>query len=846
MLLIHMLSHPSHRSVIARWFPHSLFNASPLGQDIRYAFRALVKNPGFAAAAILSLAIGIGVNSSIFSVTNALLLRPLSYKDADRLVILWNRSPGLGITEDWFSTAQYFDIKSGHRGFEQVAIAIGGNTTLTSEGEPERVGTIRISSNLLPMLGVGAASGRIFAAEDDSPGRPATAVLSHGMWVRRFGADPNAIGKSITLNGQTYQLIGILPPSFSLPREVLPTLGGAEEADILVPLPLSAAALRVRDHEDYNIVGKLKRGVSLQQAQAEMETLTARLRHDYPEVYPPNGGLTFGIVPLLEQVVGDVRRPLYVLLGSVGFVLLIACANVANLLLARAMARQKEIAVRAALGAGRGRIIRQLLTESVLLAFCGGVVGMLLAVWTLKWIHVLGPKSIPRLADIGVDGRVLLFTFFISFFTGIPFGLAPALRVSRIDLNATLKEAGRGSGGGDALWGRGRNLRRWLVVSELALSVMLLIGAGLLLRSFARLENVNPGFNPQRVLTFGLTMIGRKYNDPQVVVRSYRQLWERFERLPGVTASGGTTALPLTQTFAWTPILIEGRTPLPGEEFINADARIVSGSYFQTMEIPLLQGRFFNEQDTPASPPVTLIDEKMARQFWPNQDAVGKRIRYVQSNIPWHLIVGVVGRVKHDSLDSDPRIVFYLHQTQSPARSMSVVLRSRSDPVALTAAVKKEIRELDPDLPMYSVRTMEQVVDQSLGRRRFSMLLLAMFAVLALALSAVGIYGVMAYLVNQGARDIGIRIALGSTPGGILRLIVRQGMALALAGVALGLAGAMALTRLLRSLLFDITATDAVTFTTIPGLLILVALLASYLPARRAARVDPMISLRCE
>jgi predicted permease len=841
-----MLRHRSVRSTLASWSDSNLMAVSVLGQDIRYAILAFAKNPGFAVAAILSLAIGIGANTSLFSVANALLWRPLPYKDADRLVILWNRSPGLGITEDWFSTAQYFDIKSGIHGFEQVAIAIGGNSTLTSGGEPERVGTIRISSILLPMLGVGAASGRIFGPEDDSPGPPATAVLSHGMWVRRFGADPHVIGTSITLNGQAYQVIGILPQSFSLPREVLPTLGGAEQADILLPLPLSAAALQVRDHEDYNILGKLKRDVSLPQARAEMETLTARLRRDYPEVYPPNGGLTFGIVPLLEQVVGDVRRPLYLLLGSVGFVLLIACANVANLLLARAVARQKEIAVRAALGAGRGRIICQLLTESVLLSFCGGALGILLSVWSLKWIHVLGPRSIPRLADIGIDGRVLLFTLLISFFTGILFGLAPAVRTSHIDLNATLKDASRGSAGGDALWGRGRNLRRWLVVSELALSVVLLIGAGLLLRSFARLHEVNPGFNPRGVLTFGLSMIGRRYNDPQVVVRSYRQLWDRLRQLPGVTAWGGTTALPLTQTFAWTPILIEGRKPPPGEEFINADARIVSGNYFQAMEIPLLGGRFFNEQDTPAIPPVTLIDEKMAREFWPNQDPVGKRIRYVQSNIPWHLIVGVVGRVKHDSLDSDPRIVFYLQQAQSPARSMSVVVRTRSDPVALTSAVKKEIRDLDPELPMYSVRTMEHVVDQSLAQRRFSMLLLGIFAGFALALAAVGIYGVMAYLVNQGTRDIGIRIALGSTPGGILRLVVRQGMTLALFGIVLGLAVALVSTRLMRSLLYGITATDAVTFVVIPVLLALVALLSSYIPARRAAQVDPIISLRCE
>jgi predicted permease len=824
------------------------FFMSTLVQDIRYAVRAFAKNPGFTMAAVLSLTIGIGANTSIFSVANALLLRPLPYKDANRLVILWNRSPGLHIAQDWFSPAQYLDIKNGHQGFEQVAIAIGGNYNLTGDGEPERAGVTRVSSNLLFMLGVSAERGRLFVPDEDSPGAPATAVLTDGMWARRYGRDPKAIGKSIMINGQPYEVVGILPQSFALPREVLPLLDGTEQTEIFLPLPLAPSAAQIRTNEDYNIVGKLKPGVSLAQAQAEMDTITARLRRDYPENYPPNGGLTFSIVPLLEQVVGNVRLALLVLLGSVGLVLLIACANVANLLLSRAVARQQEIAVRTALGASRWRITRQLLTESVLLGLGGGALGILMCFWSLRWIHVLGTKSIPRLQDVGVDGRALLFTVSLSVCSGILFGLAPALRVTRLDLHSTLKDRSRGSAGTSSVWGHGNNVRRLLVVSELALSVVLLIGAGLLIRSFARLQRVSPGFNAQNVLTFDLTMTGRKYGDRQAILNTYRQLWDRLEHVPGVSASGGVTSLPLSQAYAWTPITVEGRTPLPGERFLNADERVVGGHYFAAMGIALRRGRFFNQQDDASKPRVVLVDEYMAEQVWPGQDPIGKRIHIVElkSDDPWQTVVGVVGRVKQDTLDSDPRIAFYLPQTQYPTRAMTVALRSGNDPSGVLSAVKNELRRLDADLPMYYVRTMQQRVDESLARRRFSMLLLAVFAGVALALATIGIYGVMAYLVNQGTRDIGIRVALGATRRNIVSLVVRQGMALALSGLAIGLAGAFLLTRLIRSLLFGVQATDPVTFAGIALLLGLVALLASYIPARRASRVDPLVALRYE
>jgi predicted permease len=825
-----------------------VFFVNTLIRDIRFALRSFVKNPGFALAAILSLAIGIGANTSIFSVANALLFRPLPYEGSDRLVILWNRSPGLNIIEDWFSTAQYYDIKTAHHGFEQIAIAIGGNYNLTGQGDPERVGVIRASSSLLPMLGAHPALGRLLTQDEDSPGHPATAVLTDGIWARRFGRDPRMIGKSIIINGQTYEVVGVLPQPFSLPREVLPLLDGTEQAEIFLPLPLAPSASQVRTHEDYNIVGKLKLQVSLAQAQAEMDTITARLRRDFPDNYPSNGGLTFSIVPLLEQVVGDVRRSLLVLLGSVGFVLLIACANVANLLLSRAVARRQEMAVRTALGASRWRIVRQLLTESLLLSLCGGALGILICLLSVKWIHILGTKSIPRLQDLGIDGRVLLFTLLLSLFSGILFGLSPALRISRRDLSSTLKDASRGSAGSSAVWGRGNSVRGLLVVSELALSVVLLIGAGLLIRSFARLQDVLPGFNPAGVLTFDLTMTGRKYDDKQTILNTYRRLWERLEHLPGAKAAGGVSALPLSQAFAWTPITVEGRTPLPGERFLNADERLVEGHYFEAMGIPLRRGRFFTDQDDATKPIVVIVDEYMADQLWPGQDPIGKRIHIVEfeSKDPWQTVVGVAGRVKQDSLDSNPRIAFYLPHTQFPTRALTVALRGSADPSAMAIAVKNELRDLDPDLPMYDVRTMRQRVDESLARRRFSMLLLGVFACVALVLATIGIYGVLAYLVSQGTREIGIRMALGASQRKVLTLVVRHGMTLAFSGVMFGLAAAFLLTRLIQSLLFGVKATDPITFAAIPLLLLLIALFASYIPAQRATRIDPMVSLRCE
>ena len=533
------------------------------------------------------------------------------------------------------------------------------------------MGTIRVSSNLLPMLGVRPVVGRLFDAEDDVPGRTGRALLGYGTWMRRYGGDTGVTGKLLTLNGQPYEVIGVLPPEFDLPREVLPTLGGAEHAEIMVPLPLSTDAARVRNGEDYNILARLKPGVSVETAQREMDAITARLRSEHPDFYPPNGGLTFSIVPLQDYVVGGVRPALFVLTGAVAFVLLIACANVANLLLSRALARKREIAVRSAIGASAGRIVRQLLTESVLLAVMGGAVGLLFSYWTLEGIRALGSRSVPRLDEIAIDGGVLLFTIAVSVLAGAIFGLAPAVRLSRVDLQENLKDSSRGASAGSAVWGRGQNVRRLLVVSELALSVMLLIGAGLLIRSFARVQQVPPGFNSSNVLTLELTMSGRKYAEPAKVLETYKLLWQQLETLPGVTAAGGVSALPLSQMMAWGPITVEGRVPTAGEKFINVDIRTVGGDYFEAMEIPLRSGRLFNEHDTRETYRAVIVDDHMAAQLWPGADPVGKRIRTggfdVTANTPWMTVVGVVGRVKQDALDADSRMAIYRAHTQAPA-----------------------------------------------------------------------------------------------------------------------------------------------------------------------------------
>jgi predicted permease len=820
-----------------------------LWQDLSYSVRLLLKNPGFTMVAILSLAIGIGANSAIFSVTNALLLRPLPYRDADRLVILWNRSPGLNIAQDWFSPAQHYDIKTQNHVFEDTAITIGGSFNLTGQGTPERVDGARASSSLFPLLGARARLGRVFSADEDAPGKHQAVILSHGFWQRRFGGDPAIIGKTLILNGNSLEIVGVMTEDFSLDKEVMPAVNAIERADVFLPLPLNEAGRTDRDHEDYNIFARLKPGVTAAQAQAEMDVIAERMKQQYPENYPPHGGLTFGVVPLLEQVVGDIRLILYVLFGAVGFVLLVACANVANLSLSRAAARQKEIAIRTAVGASRLRILRQLLTESVLLALAGGLFGLLIAFLVVRVLRIYGPENIPRLDEVGVDGRVLFFTFIVSLITGIVFGLVPALRASKVDLNEVLKEGGRSSagGGGGALGLSHHRLRRLLVIAEVALSLILLIGAGLLVRSYNRIVNAHPGYNARNVLSLRLSLPASKYAKPESIAAFYRQINERIKRLPGVEAVSTTYSLPMSRVaFAWEPIIIEGYQPQASQSSIISNTRIVSPEYFRVMEIPLLKGRYFSENDRTGEPEVVIVDETLAERFWPNQNPIGKRLQQRGKPDSWRTVVGVINSAKQYSTEKEPPITVYYPHEQYVARNMYVLVRTTSDPTRLAGPVTREIQAADAELPVFDINTMERRLYDSLARQRFSMFLLGVFAAVAMTLAAIGIYGVMTYWVNQRIHEIGIRMALGAQPGNILRLVIRQALVLVSLGIAFGLLGAFALTRIMSSLLFSVSATDRLTFVLLPLLLAGIALLSSYLPARRAAKVDPMVALRYE
>ena len=816
-----------------------------LWQDLDYGFRMLFKNPRFTAVAVLSLAIGIGATSAIFSVANALLFRPLPYKNSDRLVILWNRSPGLNVEQDWFSPGQYLDIRAENQVFDDVAVTIDGSFNLTGQSIPERVEGARVSSSLFPLLGAQAMLGRVFTAEEDGKGSAPAAILTHGFWQRHFAGDPAVIGKTLTLDGNAVTIIGVMQPDFSLNKEVMPTVNKINNADLLLPLPMTEAMRATRSHEDYNIFGRLKPGVSVTEAQADIDRIVSVMKQQYPANYPPASGFMISVVPLLQQVVGDVRRSLLILLGSVAFVLLIACANVANLQLARAAVRQKEIAVRAAVGAGRARLIRQLLTESTLLSLMGGGLGLLLAFGAIRVLRLFGPDTLPRLHEIGLDSRVLLFTFFVSLATGIIFGLAPALRASRVDLNEVLKDGGRGAAGVGTFDGGHHRKRDLLIVAEVALSLVLLIGAGLLLRTYQRIQDANPGFDIHNVLSFRLALPAAKYKG-EAISNFYKQLNEHIRALPGVEDAGVAYSLPMSSVaLAWGPVTIEGHVPKNSADFVMANQRFVSPGYFRAMGVPLIRGRYFDNRDVKDAPATVMINESLAQRFWPNQDPQGKRVGLGEKE-SWRTIVGVVRDAKEFSVDKDVPIGVYFSAEQIPIRSMFVVVRTSSPPELMTATITREIQTLDPEVPAFDVRTMQGRLSDSLARQRFATFLLGVFAVIALLLAAIGIYGQLAYSVNQRTHEIGIRLALGAQPADILRMVVRQSMSVVAVGTVIGLAGAVALTRVIASMLYGVTATDARAFLIPTLVLAVVALFASYLPARRAARVDPMIALRYE
>jgi predicted permease len=815
-------------------------------QDFRYSLRTLRRSAGLTFVIVASLAIGIGANTAIFSVVNALLLKPLPYPDPDRLAILWLRSPGINIPQDWPSPGQYIDIQTENRSFEEMSISQGRSGTLVGLDQPERVEALRTSSSLFHLLGARPLYGRLLLPEDDQPGKPAVVILSHAFWKRLFNSDPNVVGRSIALNGiipgtgsdkNLFTVAGVLRPDFLLNDEIMPTVASIRQMDLFLPLPFGADAVNRRGDENYNLMARLKPGVTMEQAQADISVIAGHVR----EKDQRDKTFTISVVPLRDQVVGDVRRAMLVLLGAVALVLLIACANVANLLLTRASGRQKEVAIRTALGAGWRRLVRQLLTESVLLGLMGGAVGLLIARLSLYVVRTVNPGNIPRLDVIEIDGAVLAFTFGMSIATGIVFGLAPAWRAARVDLNTALKAGGRSAQGDGGFNTSRRRLRSLLVVSEVALSLMLLIGAGLLVRSFVRLQSVSPGFNADSVISMRLGASGRQFQNRDAAGEYFRQVGDRISSVPGVKVRGAVTALPFTSSVGWGSINVEGFTPQPGQE-LQVDQRAATPDYFRTMEIPLVKGRFFTDFDAmPNAQRVVIVDEKFAQRFWPNEDPLGKHL-WGDPKQPM-TIVGVVGTVKQYGLDIDGRIVVY---RPSIGLLSYQVARTSSDPAGVAAAIVRAIHEVDPTIPVYDIRTMQDRMSNSLARQRFSTIMLGAFAVFALLLAVVGVYGVMSYLVTQGTRDIGVRMALGAQRSRIVRMVMRQGIELTGAGIVLGLIGAAALTRVMASLLFGISATDLVTFSSVPVILAGIAMLASYLPARRATRVDPVVALREE
>jgi len=808
-------------------------------QDFRYAVRMLRKNLVLTVVIVASLAIGIGANSAIFSVVDALLLRPLPYPHPDRLAAVWLHSPAIGILRDWPSPGQYIDIQNQNHSFEQMALAQSRTFTLTGRDQPQRVDVLRTQSSLLTMLGAKALLGRTLLPEEDRPGKPAVAILSNRIWQRLFNSDPAIVGKNVTLDGIPYAVAGVLPRGFILNAEVLPSEGPMDKVDILLPLPLGSDAAQRRGDENYNIVVRLKHGVSVPQAQADIDIIASRIRQK------DKRDRSFGmdVVGLQEQVVGDVRRALLVLLGSVALVLLIACANVANLLLARAAGREKEVAIRTALGAGWKRLARQLLTESILLGLLGGAAGLLVAQLSLFVLRTINPGNIPRLEDIGINGTVLAFTFGLSLATGILFGLAPAWRAIKVDLNSTLKAGGRSGQSSGGLHLKRHHLRGLLVVSELAFSLILLIGAGLLVRSFVRLQSVAPGFTTDHVLTMQVAANDPKYRKDKALASFWREIETRIAHLPGVVAGGAVSALPLTGSVGWGGVHVEGYTPPPGQE-LQVDNRTASVDYFRAMQIPLVAGRFFSRQDTTDMPQTVIIDQKFAQRFWPHNDAIGKQL-WFDPKKPI-TIVGVVGVVKQYGLETDGKIALYLPLQQEPDRGMFLVVRSSSEDAGLSAAIVSEIHAVDPAVVVYGFRTMQDRLYDSLARQRFSSTMLGAFAVFALLLASVGLYGVMSYLVTQSTHDIGILLALGARPENIIGLVVRQGMQLTLIGILAGLSGAAVLTRVIASLLFGVSTRDVATFLVVPVLLAAVAFAATVIPALRATSVDPLVALREE
>jgi putative ABC transport system permease protein len=800
-----------------------------LFKDIQYGIRSLLKQPGFTTVAIITLALGIGANSAMFSAVNSVLLQPLSFPESERIVLLEGVNPRQGITRSNMSVPDFADWQTQNQVFEHMAGFATGGALLVNNDETERVRRASVSAEFFPLLKTNALLGRTLHPEDSQKERNATAVLGYGLWQQRFGADPNIVGSQVKIGGEPTTVVGVMPAGFDYP----------ERSELWLPFPIEAAAER-RDNRYLEVVTRLKPGVTLPQAQAQMDTINQRLAQTYPETNTGSGVL---LTTLQERLVGETRASLLLLLGAVALVLLIACANVANLLLARATSRQKEIAVRTALGASRWRIIRQLLTESLLLSIVGGALGLWLSLWLTRLLIAVSPPNSPRFDEIRPDTRVFLFTLALAAITGLVFGLVPALQASRINLNEGLKEGGR-TGTGGSTHNRTRSL---MMVSEIALSFMLLVGSGLLIKSFVRLREVSPGFNPANVLAVRVSLPTSKYPAGEPRAQLLRQTVERLKSLPGVQSAGAVLSLPLGgDTFNVGRSYIREGRPFTPEESANAAYLVATPDYFRTLQIPLVAGRAFTDQDTEQTPKVLVVNESMARGLWPGESPLGKRITIWRDEKFPREIVGVVGDTK-SSLDTPAGSQMYVPYAQdSNWNGMSLVIRTNGEPTALTGAVRNEIRSLDKGIPVFNVKTMDDVLALSVGPRRTPMLLLSAFAGVALMLAMIGIYGVTAYRVTQRTQEIGIRMALGAQMRDIMKLVLKGGIALAFVGIGLGLVGSFAVTRLISSLLFGVQPTDLATFAVVSICLLVTALIACYLPARKATKVDPLVALRYE
>jgi len=811
-----------------------------LWQDIRYGIRMLLKAPSVSIVATMALALGIGANTAIFSVVNAVLLRPLPFPDSDKLMMVWDTVPSRGQKRGSASYPNFADWRSQNQVFENLASFHNADFIMTGRGESARLQGAVVSADLFTMLRATPVLGRAFLPAEDNPSENGRVViLSQELFQKRFNSDAGVLNHSMILDGRNYTIIGVMPQAFQFPIQNEPV---ELWTTVAIDLEGKDPVTDQRGAHYMSVIGRLKNDVTKEQAQAEMTAIAARLEQQYPD---KNLHRSVGIEPALEALVGDIRPALLILLGAVACVLLIACANVANLLLARAMTRHKEMAIRSALGASRLRVIRQLLTESVLLSLTGGALGLLLAVWWSDLLVSLGKQDIPRALQVGMDWRVLVFTLLVSVTTGVLFGLVPALQTSRTDLTESLKEGGRGSGEG----ARRNRVRGLLVVSELAIAVVLLVGAGLLIQSLWRLRQVSPGFKSQNVLAFNLALPDLKYTTEKQA-QFFQDLKAHMESLPGVQSAAVVEPLPLGGDHFSLSFETEGRPIRKGDQ-PSADFFLVGPGYFRTMGIAQIKGRDFTDRDQHKSPQVIIVSETFARQFFPGEDPLGKRIKpgistFENDKPQMREIVGVVADVKNLSLGAEPKPAFYEPHAQVPFSQMTVVLQTKSDPHSLITAVTNEVNSMDRELPVFGTKTMDEYLSASVAAPRFNTTLLAIFAAVALVLTIVGLYGVMSYSVAQRTNEIGIRMALGAQTSDVLSLIVRQGFKLVLLGLAIGLFGAFWLMRVIASLLFGVTAKDPLTFAAVAGLLAAVALLACYLPARRAARVDPMVALRYE